>query len=397
MEGEEQNIVLNSPLIHVCEGNENESRKKPTKEEIVAEVKRLFLLAGPLVSVNFLMYCTQVISVMFVGHLGELPLAGASMATSFGSVTGFNLLCLVKFLQSQNNVVPMMMSTGFTTLSHFLICWALVFKSGLGNKGAALANAISYWINVVLLATYVKFSPRCRLSWTGFSKDALQDVTKFLNTAIPSTIMICLEFWSFQMMVMLSGLLPNPRLETSVLSISQNTYVMVCMVPVGLGAAVSTRVSNELGAGRPLEARLAVGLVLLTVVIEGIFASVIMILGRNFWGYCYSKEVKVVKYVAEMLLLLALAQFFDGIQTVLSGVARGCGWQKIGAWINLGAYYLIGIPSAIILAFVFHIGGKGLWTGIILALFVQAMALLIITLCTNWEKEAKNVADRVYI
>lgn len=41
-----------------------------------------------------------------------------------------------------------------------------------------------------------------------------------------------------------------------------------------------------------------------------------------------------------------------------SGTARGCGWQKIGAFVNLGSYYLVGIPSAVVLAFVLHIGGK---------------------------------------
>ena len=40
------------------------------------------------------------------------------------------------------------------------------------------------------------------------------------------------------------------------------------------------------------------------------------------------------------------------------GTARGCGWQKIGAFVNLGAYYIVGIPSAVLLAFVLHIGGK---------------------------------------
>lgn len=40
------------------------------------------------------------------------------------------------------------------------------------------------------------------------------------------------------------------------------------------------------------------------------------------------------------------------------GTARGCGWQKIGAYINLGAYYLVGIPSALLLAFVYDFGGK---------------------------------------
>ncbi|KAL2925345.1 Protein DETOXIFICATION 17 [Bienertia sinuspersici] len=39
-----------------------------------------------------MLFSLQLISIMFVGHLGELPLSGASMATSFASVTGFSLL-----------------------------------------------------------------------------------------------------------------------------------------------------------------------------------------------------------------------------------------------------------------------------------------------------------------
>ena len=39
-------------------------------------------------------------------------------------------------------------------------------------------------------------------------------------------------------------------------------------------------------------------------------------------------------------------------------MVRGSGKQKIGALINLGAYYLAGIPSGALLAFVYHVGGK---------------------------------------
>lgn len=60
--------------------------------EIVEEVKRQLGLALPLIAVSILQYCLQIISIMFVGHLGELPLSSASMATSFASVTGFNVL-----------------------------------------------------------------------------------------------------------------------------------------------------------------------------------------------------------------------------------------------------------------------------------------------------------------
>lgn len=60
--------------------------------QLFSEMKRQLLLAGPLVIVNLMICSLQVISIMFVGHLGELSLAGASMATSFASVTGISLL-----------------------------------------------------------------------------------------------------------------------------------------------------------------------------------------------------------------------------------------------------------------------------------------------------------------
>ncbi|GMN52146.1 hypothetical protein TIFTF001_021285 [Ficus carica] len=479
MDFEEQKASLLSQEVSETEVHAICLRKGLTKGEVVAEAKKQLRLAGPLVCVNVLTYCLQVISVMFVGHLGELALAGASMATSFASVTGFSLLigmgsaletfcgqsygakqyhmlgihlqratlvlllvsiplafiwanagqilvflgqdpeisaeagsyarfmipsifayaitqCHTRFLQTQNNVVPMMVCTGITTLLHLFICWVLVFKSGLGNRGAALANAISYWINALSLVLYVRISPSCKKTWTGFSWEAFHGIPKFLTLSIPSAVMLSLEIWSFEMMVLLSGLLPNPQLETSVLSISLNTCSMVYMIPLGISGVISARVSNELGAGRPRVARLAICIALSMVVTEGFLAAAVMILGRRVWGYCYSREEKVVKYVGDMLLLISVSHFFDGIQSVLSGTIRGSGRQKVGAFVNLAAYYIMGIPTAILLAFFYHVGGKGLWTGIIVALFVQALFLAVLIMCTDWDKEVKKASERVH-
>lgn len=81
----------------------------------------------------------------------------------------------------------------------------------------------------------------------------------------------------------------------------------------------STRVSNELGAGHPWAARLAVCFVFVMAIIEGIFVGAVMILIRNIWGYAYSNEVEVVNYVASMLPILATSIFLDALQCVLSG------------------------------------------------------------------------------
>lgn len=119
----------------------------------------------------------------------------------------------------------------------------------------------------------------------------------------------------------------------------------------------SIRVSNELGAGHPWAARLAVCIVVVIGIIESILIGVAMILLRNIWGYAYSNEVEVVQYISKMMPILALSNFLDGLQCVLSGNVRGCGWQKIGAYVNMGSYYLVGIPLGIVLAFVLRIGG----------------------------------------
>ncbi|PRQ37514.1 putative multi antimicrobial extrusion protein [Rosa chinensis] len=480
MDAEEQRGGLESPLIPDPQEHALQSRKGLlNKDEIVEEVKKQLLLAGPLVSSNFLLFGMQVISVMYVGHLGELSLAGASMATSFASVTGLSLImgmcsaldtfcgqsygakqyrmlgihmqramlvlllvsiplatiwanagrilqflgqdpeisaaagdyarlmipcifayailqCHARFLQTQNNVVPMIVSTGTATLLHLLICWLLVYKTSLGYKGAAVANAITYWINALLLFLYVRISPSCKSTWTGFSKEAFHGLPTFLRLSIPSAVMLSLEIWSFEMLVLVSGFLPNPKLETSVLSISLNTCAMAYMIPLAFSGAASTRVSNQLGAGQPRLARLAACVSLCLVVIEGIVVAAVMILGRKVWGYCYSNEKQVVNYVSEMLIFVAISHFVDGPQSVLSGVIRGSGQQKIGAYVNLGAYYLLGIPIGLVFAFGLHIGGKGLWIGIVVALFVQALCLAIIVICTDWDKEVKKASDRVH-
>src|ERR1044072_5174779 len=89
---------------------------------------------------------------IFLGQDPEISSAAGDYAKLMvPSLFGYGLLqCLNKFLQTQNIVFPMMLSSGVTTLLHLFICWILVFKSGLGYRGAAIANSISYWLNVAI-------------------------------------------------------------------------------------------------------------------------------------------------------------------------------------------------------------------------------------------------------
>lgn len=100
------------------------------------------------------------------------------------------LQCSTRFLQTQNIVIPMVFLTGITTLLHLPLCWFMVFKSGLESRGAAVANCISYWLNALLFAVYIKFSSSCQKSWNGFSSKAFENIVPFIRLAIPSALMI---------------------------------------------------------------------------------------------------------------------------------------------------------------------------------------------------------------
>jgi MATE family multidrug resistance protein len=65
----------------------------------------------------------------------------------------------------------------------------------------------------------------------------------------------------------------------------------------------------------------------------------------------------------------------EGANTVLAGVMRGCGRQKIGASINLVTYWGLGLPIACLLAFPGKLGALGLWTGLACTASIQALLM----------------------
>ncbi|XP_057491579.1 protein DETOXIFICATION 3-like [Actinidia eriantha] len=446
---------------------------------LAEEVVKVSYIAVPMVAVTVMQYLLQVVSVMMVGHLGELSLSSVAIATSLTNVTGFSLLSglvggletlcgqaygaqqyrkvgtytysaiislilaclpicllwifidkfliligqdpsislearkyavwlipslfggailkpLVRYLQSQSLILPMLASAFSVLCFHVPVCWAMVFKLGLGSVGAAMAVSLSTWLNVALLGFYVKHSETCKSTRVVLSKDAFLAIGEFFGFAVPSAVMVCLKWWSLEVLILLSGLLPNPKLETSVLSICLTISTLHFTVPYGIGAAASTRVSNELGAGNPKAARTAVVAVMILAVTEMVVVGTGLFCSRYVLGYAYSNEKQVVNYIAAMTPLICLSIVTDSLQAVISGIARGSGWQHIGAYVNLGAFYLVGMPVAVVLCFVVHLRAKGLWIGIVIGSIVQSTILSLITAFTDWKMQVTKAKERLF-
>lgn len=124
-----------------------------------------------------------------------------------------------KFLQAQSVVAPSTYISMATLVLHFVICWAVVYKLGFGLIGLSLTLSLSWWIIVVAQFVYILIAPRFKYTWNGFSVQAFSGLWAFVKLSAASAVMLCLEIWYFQVLVLITGLLDNPQLSLDAISV----------------------------------------------------------------------------------------------------------------------------------------------------------------------------------
>lgn len=301
---------------------------------------------------------------------------------------------LQKFFQTQSKVWAVTAISGVALAVHVALSYVAVRWLGYGLRGAAVAGNISYWlINAAQLA-YL-FSGRFPDAWKGFSILAFKNLAAFVKLSLVSAVMVCLEFWYYAALLILVGLLNNAKLQLSIMSACINYEFWIMMVALGFSEAVSVRVSNGLGANRPKEAKFSVAVAVSTSASIGAIFMVVFFILRTSLPRLFSDNEEVVEGAARLGYLLAVTVFFSSVGPVLSGVAVGAGWQVLVAFINIGCYYLVGIPFGVLFGFKLKLGALGIWMGMLTGTLLQTAILLFIIKRTEWERQAMLAAVRI--
>ena len=89
----------------------------------------------------------------------------------------------------------------------------------------------------------------------------------------------------------------------------------------------------------------------------------------------YTTDVATIALAATLLPVAGVFQLFDGAQAVTAGILRGAGDTRVPMLINLGGFWLCGIPLSLLLGFGTSMGPVGLWWGLAVALAVVAAIL----------------------
>lgn len=299
-----------------------------------------------------------------------------------------------KFLQAQRKVLVMAWISAGVLVWHAVISWLLILKLEWGLVGAAITLNTSWWFIVIGQLLYI-FITTSDGAWSGFSWLAFYDLWGFVKLSLASAVMLCLEFWYLMILVVITGRLKNPLIPVDAISICMNINGWDAMIAIGFNAAISVRVSNELGAGNAKAAKFAVAVVSVTSVSIGVVCMTIVLATRDVFPYLFTTSDAVAEETTKLAVLLGFTVLLNSLQPVLSGVAVGAGWQAIVAYINVGCYYFVGLPAGILLGFKFSFGVEGIWGGMIGGICLQTLILVVITFLTNWSKEAEQAESRV--
>ncbi|KAK4431462.1 protein DETOXIFICATION 35 [Sesamum alatum] len=201
--------------------------------------------------------------------------------------------------------------------SQILLCWLFVYVFGWGTTGVAIAFDITNW--GMAIAQFVYVVGWCKDGWKGFSSAAFREIWVFVKLSFASAIMICLEIWYMMSIIILTGHLDNSVTAVGSLSICMNVDSWETMVFIGFNAAISVRVSNELGMGHPRAARYSVYVTLFQSLLMGILFMIVVLATRNHFSIIFTNSETMQRAVAHLSGLLGITMLLNSVQPVISG------------------------------------------------------------------------------
>uniref|UniRef100_A0AAQ5ZFM2 Multidrug and toxin extrusion protein n=1 Tax=Amphiprion ocellaris TaxID=80972 RepID=A0AAQ5ZFM2_AMPOC len=262
-----------------------------------------------------------------------------------------------RYLQNQGIIWPQVITGAIANVLNAVINYVLLYRLDMGVLGSAAANAISQYVLAVFLFVYICVRGLHKATWGGWSMDCLQEWGPFVKLAIPSMLMLCAEWWLFEIGGFLAGVISEAELGAQ--SVIYQLTVIAYMSPMGFSAAASVRVGNALGAGNIEQARLSCKVPIITTFIIACFVGAGLGLSKEVIGYIFTSE--------------------------------GAGKQTIGAMCNLVGYYIIGLPIGVSLMFAAKMGVVGMWTGLTVSVFVQSTFFIVYLYRLDWKKAADEV------
>jgi len=352
---------------------------KNEKEEVASYFKNGFLL-HVIVALGIILVMSVV--GLFLDQMGQ-PDDVAELSYSYFMVLVCSLFPLLlffsgkQFLEGIGNTKIAMAITLGSNLVNVVLNYLLIFgKFGfpeLGLLGAGIATLIARMLMPVFLFFYL----RRNKGFSGLTDLAIgaklefRKVMDLLKVGFPIGVQIVIEVLTFSFGAVMMGWIGEAQLAAHQIAIGMASFTY--MISLGIGAATTIRVSHAFGVGESHEIRKTMMASLHMIVVFMSFMGIIFIFCRNLLPWMFTKDVAVIQIAADLLIIAALFQVFDGLQVALLSALRGLSDVKMPMLMAFFSYSVIGVPVSYGCAFLLGFGSIGIWIGFLVGLIAAAL------------------------
>ena len=309
------------------------------------------------------------------------PMRPYLRALNWGTLPLLAYFALRRYLQAVNVAHPIMFALISANIVNAFGNWVLIYghfgfrAMGIVGSGWSTCWARIYMAACLAITLVWVETKRHRPGWLAMARIDFGRMSALLKLGAPAATQILFEVGAFGAATALCARLGPVPLAGH--EIALNTAALTFMVPLGISSAAAVRVGQQIGRRDPAGARRAGW----SAIIIGVgfmacsgtmFVSIPRLIARLF-----TPNPAVIQVGAQLLLVAAAFQMFDGLQTVATGALRGAADTRTPMLANFGAYWLMGLPLGYVLCFKLGWGALGIWIGLCGGLMIIGSALLI--------------------
>lgn len=242
----------------------------------------------------------------------------------------------------------------------------------LGILGAGLASILSQTTALIAALIYWRIAPSMA-PYRAPSRIRRARVMAQAREGLPLCIGYAGEGGAYAFIGIMIGWLGATPLAAH--QVAHAIAGLAYVIPLGMAGAVSIRIGNAVGAEtrERLRAILLAGLAIVT--LWQSLVALTFILGGPAIATALSQDAAVITLASALLLVLALMQVIDGVQSTALGALRGLMDNRAPTAITLLAYWPAALPAAYLVGFVLGQGAVGVWLGYTVGIAIAAIAL----------------------
>lgn len=317
-----------------------------------------------------------------------IPIARSFLIAQMPSLLFFTFfICAKTLLQAHGFTRPLLWASLGGNIANWLLCSifvggdATLVRWGLpalgipkmGAFGAGLAGSLSTMLVWLVALLAVRSMARGDNPQPGAPSQEWKPVSlgEVFQIGMPIGLQFLAEIGVFALVAVIAGKLGVNVASAHQIALGLASFTF--MITLGVSSATSVRVGHAIGRGENPRRAGFVGI--------GFGGAMMLISALVFAAIpetlvgLFTNDTNVTNLSAHLLRIAAVFQFFDGVQGVSAGALRGAGDVRMPFVANVGAYWFLGFPLALLLGFTFGWGAAGFWWGLTAGIIVVSVLL----------------------